>query len=300
MLRNQIEILCIAALFISACGEPSVDTTAMLQRLGERIAQAPSEAEVGLAFEDLSDGKTVFINEMLQMHAASTMKVPVMIEVYKQAAEGRFALTDSIAVINSFRSIVDGSPYTMDVDEDSDSTVYHLIGKQATIYDLTFQMITVSSNLATNVLIELVDAKNVMSTLKTIGVENMQVLRGVEDLKAYELGMSNTTNAVDMMRVMSAIARDEAVSPQACEEMRKILLAQEFRNKIPAMLPEDVKVAHKTGSITRINHDCAIVYLPDGRSYSLTILTRGIDDHDQSAALAAELSRIVYDAMMGR
>jgi beta-lactamase class A len=99
---------------------------------------------------------------------------------------------------------------------------------------------------------------------------------------------------------MSAIARDEVVSPQACEGMRKILLAQEFRNKIPARLPEDVKVAHKTGSITRINHDCAIVYLPDGRSYSLTILTRGIDDHDRSAALAADLSRIVYDAMTGR
>jgi beta-lactamase class A len=277
-----------------------VDYTALLQQLKEHIAQAPPEAEVGLAFEDLKNGQTVLIHETIQMHAASTMKVPVMIEVYKQAEAGRFSLTDSIAVVNSFRSIVDGSPYTMHVDEDSDSTVYHLIGKQATIYDLTFQMITVSSNLATNILIELVEAKNVMSTLETIGVENMQVLRGVEDLKAYELGLSNTSNAIDMMRVMSAIARDEVVSPQACEAMRKILLAQEFRNKIPAQLPENVKVAHKTGSITRINHDCAIVYLPDGRSYSLTILTRGIYDHDQSAALAAELSRIVYDAMMGR
>ncbi|MFC1546974.1 serine hydrolase [Candidatus Neomarinimicrobiota bacterium] len=300
MFRTSITILFIAAHLISGCGKPNVDYTTMQQRLEERLAQAPPEVEVGLAFEDLQSGKNIFINETLQMHAASTMKVPVMIVVFKQAAEGRFNLTDSITVVNSFRSIVDGSPYSMDVDEDSDNTVYHLIGKQTTIYDLTFQMITVSSNLATNILIELVGAENVMATLNTVGVENMQVLRGVEDLKAYELGMSNTTNAVDMMRVMSAIAQDAVVSPESCEEMRKILLAQEFKNKIPALLPKDVKVAHKTGSITRINHDCAIVYLPDGRSYSLTILTRGIDDHDQSAILAAELSRIIYDAMMGR
>jgi beta-lactamase class A len=300
MFRTSITILFVASLIISGCGKPTVDYTAMRQRLEERLAQAPPEAEVGLAFEDIKTGKTVFINETLQMHAASTMKVPVMIEVYKQAAGGRFSLTDSITVVNTFGSIVDGSPYTMDISEDSDSATYHLIGKKATIYDLTFQMITVSSNLATNILIELVDAKNVMETMKSLGVENMRVLRGVEDLKAYELGMSNTTNAVDMLRVMSAIAGDEAVSPQACEEMRKILLAQEFKNKIPALLPEDVKVAHKTGSITRINHDCAIVYLPDGRSYSLTILTQGIEDFDASAALAAELSRIIYMAMMGR
>jgi beta-lactamase class A len=300
MFRNLITILFIAALFLSGCSEPTVDYASMRQRLEARLAQAPSEAEVGLAFEDIKTGKIVFINETLQMHAASTMKVPVMIEVYRQVAEGRFSLTDSMTVVNSFRSIVDGSPYAMDISEDSDSATYHLIGKQATIYDLTFQMITVSSNLATNILIEWIGAENVMATLKILGVENMQVLRGVEDLKAYEQGLSNTTNAVDMMRVMSAIAQDAVVSPEACDEMRKILLAQEFKNKIPALLPEDVKVAHKTGSITQINHDCAIVYLPDGRSYSLTILTRGIDDHDQSAALAAELSRIIYMAMMGR
>jgi beta-lactamase class A len=269
----------------------------MKQRLEMRIAAAPEGTIVGLAFEDLASGQTVLINETEQMHAASTMKVPVMIEVYKQVAEGRFALTDSIPVVNTFRSIVDGSPYSLNVSEDSDSTVYPLIDKQAAIHDLTYHMITVSSNLATNILIELVDAKNVMATLKTIGVEDMQVLQGVEDLKAYAQGLSNTTNAVDMMRVMSAIARDVVVSPDACKEMRKILLDQQFRNKIPARLPEEVQVAHKTGSITRINHDCAVVYLPDGRSYSLTILTKGIDDHDKSAALAAELSWMVYDAM---
>ena len=290
-------ILAALAVLLLTCSTHQPDLVVPKQRLEKRIVAAPKEAVVGLAFEDLATGETVFINEREPMHAASTMKVPVMIEVYKQAAEGRFALTDSIPVINRFRSIVDGSPYSMNVSEDSDSTVYHLIGKRTTIYNLTYQMITVSSNLATNLLIELVDAKNVMATLKTIGVEDMQVLRGVEDLKAYAQGLSNTTHALDMMRVMSAIARDAMISPEACREMRKILLDQQFRNKIPARLPEEVRVAHKTGSITRINHDCAVVYLPDGRSYSLTILTKGVDNHDESAALAGELSWMVYDSM---
>jgi beta-lactamase class A len=262
--------------------------------LEDRLAILPEGVVVGIAYEDLHTGNRVLINEMVQMHAASTMKVPVMVEVFKQADQGQLALTDSILVTNRFHSIVDGSEYRMDIDEDSDSATYHLVGRQATIYDLTYAMITVSSNLATNNLIALVGAGNVMATLKSIGVQHMQVLRGVEDLLAYRQGLSNTTNALDMMLVMSAIARGQVVSSQACARMRTILLAQQFNDKIPGLLPPDVKVAHKTGNITAIDHDAAIVYLPDGRSYSLTILTSGIEDHDEAQALVAELSLIVY------
>jgi beta-lactamase class A len=295
---RRVIILAILASLLLTCSTRQPDLVVMKQRLEKRIAAAPKEASVGLAFEDLTTGETVLINEREQMHAASTMKVPVMIEVYRQAAEGRFALTDPIPVINRFHSIVDGSPYSLSVSEDSDSIVYHLIGQHSTIYKLTYQMITVSSNLAANTLMELVDATNVMATLKTMGVEDMQVLRGMEDLKAYAQGLNNTTNAVDMMRVMSAIARDAVVSPSACEAMRQILFDQKFRNKIPARLPPDVKVGNKTGSITRINHDCALVYLPDGRAYSLTVLTRGFDNHAESAALVAHLSWIIYKSLL--
>ncbi|MCH8838469.1 MAG: serine hydrolase [Candidatus Marinimicrobia bacterium] len=258
------------------------------------MAILPGDVVVGIAYEDLLTGNRVLINDQVQMHAASTMKVPVMMEVFNQTAQGRFALTDSILVTNKFHSIVDGSDYWMDIDEDSDSATYQLVGRRAAIYDLTYAMITVSSNLATNNLMALVGAGNVMATLKSIGVRQMQVLRGVEDLLAYRQGLSNTTNARDMMVVMSAITRGHVVSPQACAQMRTILLAQQFNDKIPRLLPPDVKVAHKTGNITAIDHDAAIVYLPDGRSYSLTILTSGIEDHHEAQALVAELSQIVY------
>ena len=275
------------------------DPARLKKVLEDRLAILPGGVVVGIAYEDLQTGNRVLINDQVQMHAASTMKVPVMVEVFNQAQQGRFALTDSILVTNKFHSIVDSSDYWMDISEDSDSAAYHIVGRRATIYDLTYAMITVSSNLATNNLIALVEAGNVMATLKSIGVRQMQVLRGVEDLLAYRQGLSNTTNALDMMLVMSVIARDQVVSPQACAQMRTILLAQQFNDKIPRLLPPDEKGAHKTGNITAIDHDAAIVYLPDGRSYSLTILTSGIEDHHEAQALVAELSQIVYRHYQG-
>ena len=151
---------------------------------------------VGIAYDVLLTVNRVLINDQVQMHAVSTMKVPVMMDVFTQADQGRFALTDSILVANKFHSIVDGSEYWMDISEDSDSATYQLVGRRATIYDLTYAMITDSSNLATNNLIALVGAGNVMATLKSIGVRQMQVLRGVEDLLAYRQGLSNSTHGI--------------------------------------------------------------------------------------------------------
>ena len=224
MTRREIQKI-FTLFFILGCSSEQEEINTMKHAILNRLVSAPSGAEVSVAYENLQTGSKMFINAKEQMRAASTFKIALMIEVYKQAAEGKIALTDSIDVVNSFRSIVDDSEYAMDIGEDSDDSVYELIGKKASFYDLTYQMITVSSNLATNLLLNEVGAKNIMKTLKSIGVKEMQVLRGAEDLKAYELGLNNTTNAEDMLRLMGAIAKDEVVSPSACAEMRELLLA---------------------------------------------------------------------------
>jgi beta-lactamase class A len=134
-----------------------------------------------------------------------------------------------------------------------------------------------------------------MGTLTKLGIQGMKVLRGVEDIKAYEKGLNNRTNALSMMKVMQLIAEGKAGSPEACREMIEILSQQKYRNKIPAGIPEGVKVANKTGSITKIDHDAAIVF-PEGRKpYILVIMTRGIERREDAEKLIAELSRIVYD-----
>ncbi|MCK6616112.1 MAG: class A beta-lactamase-related serine hydrolase [Cyclobacteriaceae bacterium] len=267
-----------------------------LKQLEEKI-QAQLKTQQGtfaVAFKDLSTGKTILINEHESFHAASTMKTPVMIEVFKQAAEGRWKLTDSVEVINEFKSIVDGSPYSLRPEDDSEQNLYTLVGKKRTVYDLVYDMIIVSSNLATNNVIEYVDAKKVTQTMRNMGAPDIQVLRGVEDIKAYEKGLSNTTTAYDLLVIFEKLATGQAVSPEASEQMIKILLDQKFNDIIPVHLPKDVKVAHKTGFITGVHHDSGIIMLPDGRNYVLVLLSKNMTDMEGGTQSLARVSELIY------
>lgn len=271
------------------------DTKDLIEKLESAIAK--SGAEVSIAFQDLESIDSFSINP-LEMHAASLMKVPVMIEVFKQAEQGKFSLDEKIIVTNEFTSIVDGSLYSLTVIEDSDDDIYQHIGKEMALRELVHRMITVSSNLATNILIAFVGAKNVMETLAEMKIRNMKVLRGVEDIKAYEKGLNNRTDALSMLQIMNSIAEGKAGSNQACQEMLEILSQQKYHNKIPAGIPTGVRVANKTGSITRIDHDAAIIF-PEGRKpYILVVLTRGIEKREDAEKLIAKLSRIVYESII--
>ena len=275
---------------------PSLQDTSM-STLRESVMQEFKSVKgtFALAYYDLSSGSALLINEKESFHAASTMKTPVMIEVFKQVRAGKFGLDDSILVKNEFKSIVDGSPYQMDLSEDSDDSMYRRINGKATVRELLYQMITVSSNLATNILIDLVDAKNVTETMRCIGAGDILVLRGVEDGKAYERGLNNTTTAYDLMVIMKTIAEGKAVDQAASKEMTGILLDQKFRDQIPALLPDGVRVAHKTGSITGVRHDSGFVILPDGRTYVLVILSKGLEDEEAGKRAIARISRLIYD-----
>lgn len=253
------------------------------------------EGTFAVAFKDLQTNQTLFLNEKESFHAASTMKTPVMIEVYKQAKAGKFRMTDSILVKNEFKSIVDGSLFSLDIHDDSADGMYKKIGQKMTIYDLTYQMIIVSSNLATNILIDLVDAKKANATMREFGAKDIQVLRGVEDDKAFKLNLNNSVTAYDLQLIFEKIAEKEAVDDAASEAMIGILLDQQFNEVIPAKLPKEVKAAHKTGSITGVQHDSGIVFLPDGRKYVIVLLSKGIPKGKSSIGVLADVSGMIYD-----
>lgn len=265
----------------------------VLERIQARIAGEPG-AQVGLAYIDLASGDTLFVNADTSFHAASTMKVPVMIELFRRANTGSFRMDQGLLLVNQFASLVDGSPYTLDPGSDSDSTLYHRIGERVRVDTLLRLMITRSSNLATNTLITLVGADAVTSTMRSLGAQRIQVLRGVEDGKAFEKGLNNTTTARDLGLILRAIEEGRAAPPAATREMLGILLSQEFNEKIPAGLPPGTRVAHKTGEITAVSHDAAIVYPPGRKPYVLVVLTRGIADGTKSSKLIADISAIVY------
>ncbi|WP_057937150.1 serine hydrolase [Algoriphagus resistens] len=290
-------ISCLTIGLLSSCQEKVSKAEQLNSTI---ISQLDSiKGDVAVAYINLSDpSDSLMINAEQEFHAASTMKVPVMIELFKQESQGKFNLNDSILLKNEFRSIVDSSLYSMDIGDDSDDVIYSKIGTRQSLRDLMYSMITVSSNLATNVLIELVDAKNVTATMRELGADKIEVLRGVEDTKAYELGMSNTTNAKDLLIVMKAIAENKAGTNKACEEMISTLTDQKFNTIIPFYLPETVSVAHKTGSISGVHHDAGIVYLPDGRSYVLVILSKNLEDYDTATEQLARISKTVYEYVL--
>ena len=258
-----------------------------------RTLIAESGAEVAVAFRTLDGSSELFIEADKSFHAASTMKVPIMIELFRQAQAGRLNLGDTIVIRNEFRSIVDGSPYKLSEGDDSDTEVYASVGKPMTLRALNEAMITVSSNFAANILIEKVGAENVRATVTRLGAEGLVVLRGVEDQKAYDKGMNNTATARALLVLLQKLGRGEAVSPKADAEMIEILKRQKFNDAIPAGLPPGTPVAHKTGTITRIHHDAAVVYGPT--PFVLVVLVRGIQDQKISAPLIANISRAVWE-----
>ncbi|MHB1168487.1 MAG: serine hydrolase [Longimicrobiales bacterium] len=272
---------------------PPAEATAALERaLRDRIAR--EQAEVGVAFVDLETGRRVSINGDLVVHAASTMKVPVLLEALRRHDEGTLRLDERIGVTNEFRSIADSSTYSLSAEDDSDAALYERVGETATVRELLERMITRSSNLATNIMLERFPAADVRTTLARIDAEDMKVLRGVEDIPAFERGMNNTTTANAFARVLEALARCRLLTAESCETGIGILAKQEFDDMIPAGVPAGTRVANKTGWITRIQHDGAIVYPPGRAPYVLVALTRGFDDTDAGDRLGADLSRIVW------
>jgi beta-lactamase class A len=260
------------------------------QRAGER----PIAPEVGLVLLSLNGRHAVMIEPDKVFHAASTMKVPVMIELFRQAKAGRLRLDEPLPIVNDFHSIVDGSVYHLRVGDDSDAEVYKAVGKTMTLRELCEAMITVSSNLAANLLIERLGVENIRVTVARLGATGMNVRRGVEDQKAFDQGLNNTTTARGLAVLLQKLARGKAVDARSDAEMVAILKRQKFNDGIPAGVPEGTPVAHKTGTITKIHHDAAIVY--GRRPYVLVILVRGIQDEKESAALMAAISKEVWTA----
>jgi len=247
-----------------------------------------------LAFKDLKTGRQLMIREQESFHAASTMKVPVMIELYHQAALGRLKLSDSLVLKNEFISIADSSLFHLDSADDSEQELYRHIGEKRSLQTLIYQMITMSSNFATNLLIDKATPRNITSTLQALGASDIHVLRGVEDNAAFHQGMNNTVTAHGLLTLFEKMAAGNLISPAASKAMIGTLLDQHYNEIIPALLPAGVRVAHKTGWIKGINHDAGIVFLPDGRKYLLVLLSKDTEEDKASIAAMAEVSKILY------
>lgn len=266
----------------------------------ESILAQASDKFIAVAFRDHETATEFYLNADEAMHPASTFKVHVMMEVFRQSNEGLLALEERLPIINSFKSIGDGNAYSLDVNDDAEQTLYPRIGETETVEELTRLMIVRSSNLATNILIEAVGTQRVNQFIHSLGIQGVTIRRGVEDKAAYQLGINNSATARGLTQTMDLIARKKAVSEQASDRMIEILLGQEFNQSIPALLPNSVRVAHKTGWIDDFHHDTGIVYTDGRKPYVLSIMTKGFAEDREADAhdCMANISRAVYEQLL--
>jgi len=273
-----------------------------LQRALDAIADG-SGARFGIWFKDLASGRTLSKNSSIVMHAASTMKTPILLEVLRRVDAGTMKLSDELPVKNEFKSLVDGSPFSIGLEE-SDGPTMKKLGGTATLEFLVTEMIVRSSNLATNLVLSLVGPANVQTFTESLGAPTVKVRRCVEDSKAFDKGLNNETDAAGMGAVMEAAVRSPRLSAAARSKAWEILTGQTFNEEIPAGLhPQSgAVVGHKTGSISSVQHDAAIVRLPDGREYVLVLMADDFgaseEGRERVYAAAKKMSRAAWEAMI--
>jgi len=253
---------------------------------------------LGIAFYDCETTLQWAYNADAPFHAASTMKLAVLLAVQRQITRGELAADAPVHVRNKFTSIVDRRPYMLDVNRDGDPELYAHLGRTMTVDQLAYQMITRSSNFATNLLVDVVGIPVIQRALHEMGIEGIKVIRGVEDQAAFDAGLNNEVTANGLLRLLRLVSDRKAYSPEASQRMLEILLDQRFKGGIPAGLPDATRVAHKTGNISTVHHDAGIVFLEGRQPYVLVVLSQFDESASRSTAVA-EVSRDVFECLTG-
>ena len=264
----------------------------------QEIKESHGLVELGIAFYDYETTLQWSYNAEAWFHAASTMKLAVLLGVYRMVDRGELTLDAPVHVRNKFMSIAGQKLYMLDINRDSDPELYRHLGRTMPVKQLAHQMITTSSNFATNLLVDVVGVETIQATLAELGIEGVKVLRGVEDQAAFDAGLNNLVTANGLLRMLRLIADGKAFSESASRQMLDIMHEQQVKGGIPAGLPEAARVAHKTGNIATVHHDAGIVYLEDRKPYVLVILTR-FDQASPRSTAVADVSRDIYECLAG-
>jgi beta-lactamase class A len=284
---------------LEASGKDSIATSEIsLYANVLKIREEHALEDLGISFYDADTTLQWSYNADRYFHAASTMKMAVLLGVFRQIVRGELSLESQVHVRNRFTSIVNRGTFMLDLNRDADPNVYGQLGKTLTVRELAYHMITTSSNLATNLLVDVIGIETIQYALDELAIDGVKVLRGVEDQAAFEAGLNNEVTANGLLKLLRLIADGKAYSKSASDEMLKIMLDQQYRSGIPAGLPKAARVAHKTGNISTVHHDAGIVYLEGRKPYVLVILTQFSAEKGRSTAVA-DVSRDIFTTMAG-
>ena len=275
----------------------SVDVSAELRDELEALALKNKARSIGVALHDLETGFRFSLRGDRWFHAASTIKVAVLLAVFRAADQGRLRLDESLHVRNRFFSAADGAAFRVSQDRDATPELHAAIGRTAKISALAHAMVVGSSNLAANLLLDFVGLEYARTVLQEAEVEGVKLRRGVEDHGAHEQEINNEATADGLLNLLSAI-RCDFLTLESKQEVIRILLEQRFNSMIPAGLPPHATVAHKTGEISTACHDIGIVYLPEREPYITAILTEFDAETEGRRETVAAISQSIYRSLL--
>jgi beta-lactamase class A len=265
----------------------------------EEIAKEVGGDGLAVSFYDYETGLQWSQRGDRWFHSASTIKVAVLLALFGALDAGRFTLDSRLHVRNRFLSLVDRTPFRVSPGRDADKEVHAHIGKTMRIGDLARHMIVTSSNLATNLLVDLIKVDQAEQMLARHGIRGIELTRGVEDDKAFDANFNNRVTANGLVALFRVIHERRGVLHESAGQMLEILFQQEFRSGIPAGLPPEVRavsrIANKTGEISVAAHDAGLVFLPERQPYVLAVLTEPDASTDHRMERIARVSNVVYD-----
>ncbi len=274
-------------------------TAARERALRTKIEDIESESgakAIAVALHDAETGFELHYKADRWFHAASTIKVPILLGAFAAINRGELLPHSRVHVRNRFLSVVENVPFRVESVRDANSAVHNAIGKMMRVDELAYHMITTSSNLATNLLLGVMGPDAVNRTLKDLDVDDgIDLKRGVEDELAFEKGINNMVTADGLLRILVLLSEGKAFSPALSRRMMDILHGQEFNQGIPARLPKGARVAHKTGEISTIAHDAGVVYLPKRKPYVVVILTEWDPEGSGRSRTIAAISHTIYE-----
>jgi beta-lactamase class A len=275
---------------------PAIARERVLQKKIENIEQESGAKAIAVALHDAETGFELHYKADRWFHAASTIKVPILLGAFAAIDRGELLPHSRVHVRNRFLSVVENVPFRVESGRDANSAVHNAIGKMMRVDELAYHMITTSSNLATNLLLGVIGPDAVNRTLRDLDVDDgIDLKRGVEDELAFDKGINNLVTADGLLRILVLLSEGKAFSPALSRRMMDILHGQEFNQGIPARLPKGARVAHKTGEISTIAHDAGVVYLPKRKPYVLVVLTEWAPEGTGRSRTIAAISHTIYE-----
>jgi beta-lactamase class A len=281
----KIRLIICLLLFTACVYAQDANRDALRRKLTAEIEKiaVSHNGVMGVAIKDLTTGEEILINDQLTFPTGSSIKIPVLIELHKQAAEGKYKLTDQRWVER--KDQVGGSGVIVNFGDHT---------SQLSLSDVAMLMIVLSDNTATNMLIDQVGMVNVNRTLDELGLKQIRLRRKMIDQAASARGDENTATPREAAALMEKLYRGQVVNRQISDNALKFLKLSK-NSPIPRLLPASVEIANKPGGIEGVACDWAIVYVPN-RPYAIAVMTNynGPDGPSADEAIA-KVSKLAYD-----